>query len=47
MQPLDRNTAFLLTLPPLFWAGNAVLARMLVGEVPPLALSLLRWVGSR
>ena len=44
MQPLDRNTAFLLTLPPLFWAGNAVLARMLVGEVPPLALSLARWV---
>lgn len=44
MQPLDRNTAFLLTLPPLFWAGNAVLARLLVGEVPPLALSLLRWV---
>jgi drug/metabolite transporter (DMT)-like permease len=44
MQHLDRNTAFLLTLPPLFWAGNAVLARMLVGEVPPLALSLLRWV---
>jgi drug/metabolite transporter (DMT)-like permease len=44
MHHLDRNTAFLLTLPPLFWAGNAVLARMLVGEVPPLALSLLRWV---
>jgi drug/metabolite transporter (DMT)-like permease len=43
MQPLDRNTAFLLTLPPLFWAGNAVLARLLVGEVPPLALSLMRW----
>ncbi|MCU0938447.1 MAG: DMT family transporter [Burkholderiaceae bacterium] len=44
MHHLDRNTAFLLTLPPLFWAGNAVLARMLVGEVPPLALSLLRWL---
>jgi len=43
MSHLDRNTAFLLTLPPLFWAGNAVLARMLVGEMPPLALSLMRW----
>lgn len=43
MQPLDRSTAFLLTLPPLFWAGNAVLARMLVGDMPPLALSLIRW----
>jgi drug/metabolite transporter (DMT)-like permease len=41
---LDRNTALLLTLPPLFWAGNAVLARMLVGDVPPIALSLLRWL---
>lgn len=43
-QTLDRNTALLLTLPPLFWAGNAVLARMLVGDVPPIALSLLRWL---
>jgi drug/metabolite transporter (DMT)-like permease len=44
MAALDRNTAFLLTLPPLFWAGNAVLARMLVGEFPPLALSFVRWL---
>lgn len=41
---LDPATAALLTLPPLFWAGNAVAARLLVGEVPPLALSLARWV---
>lgn len=41
---LDARTAGLLTLPPLFWAGNAVAARMLVGEVPPIALSLARWV---
>lgn len=44
MSRLDANTALLLTLPPLFWAGNAVLARMLVGEFPPLALSLARWL---
>lgn len=44
MSSLDRNTAFLLTLPPLFWAGNAVFARMIVGEMPPMALSLARWV---
>lgn len=43
-QTLDRNTAFLLTLPPLFWAGNAVFARMIVGDMPPLALSLIRWL---
>lgn len=41
---LDARTAALLTLPPLFWAGNAVFARALVGEMPPLAMSLLRWV---
>ena len=40
---LDGRTAILLTLPPIFWAGNAVTARLLVGVVPPLALSLLRW----
>jgi drug/metabolite transporter (DMT)-like permease len=41
---IDRRTALWLTLPPLFWAGNAVVARALVGQFPPLALSLLRWV---
>jgi len=41
---LDPATAALLTAPPLFWAGNAVAARMLVGDVPPVALSLARWV---
>jgi len=41
---IDRRTAALLTLPPLFWAGNAVFARMLVGVFPPLALSLARWI---
>ncbi len=40
---IDANTAILLTLPPIFWAGNAVTARLLVGTVPPLALSFLRW----
>lgn len=44
MQTVDARTAVVLTLPPLFWAGNAVLARLLVGQVPPLALSLARWV---
>jgi drug/metabolite transporter (DMT)-like permease len=41
---LDPATAALLTLPPLFWAGNAVAARLLVGDVPPVALSLARWL---
>ncbi len=40
---LTVSTTALLVAPPLFWAGNAVLARALVGEFPPLALSFWRW----
>lgn len=43
MKRLDAPTTLLLIAPPLFWAGNAVLARALVGEFPPLALSFWRW----
>jgi drug/metabolite transporter (DMT)-like permease len=40
---LAPSTALLLVLPPLFWAGNAVVGRALVGHFPPLALSFWRW----
>ena len=40
---LSASTAVLLVAPPLFWAGNAVVARALVGDFPPLALSFARW----
>jgi drug/metabolite transporter (DMT)-like permease len=40
---MTPRIALLLTLPPLLWAGNAVVGRALVGTVPPLALSGLRW----
>lgn len=40
---LTPRIALFLTLPPLLWAGNAVVGRLLVGSVPPLALSGLRW----
>ncbi len=40
---LTPRTAFFLTLPPLLWAGNAVVGRLLVGTVPPMALSAIRW----
>lgn len=40
---LDARTAGLLLLPPVFWAGNALVGRALVGQFPPLALSFLRW----
>ena len=40
---ISASTAALLVAPPLFWAGNAVVARALVGDFPPLALSFARW----
>lgn len=33
----------LLTLAALFWAGSAVVARHIAGEVPPMALNFWRW----
>ena len=41
---LSPRTAALMTLPPLMWAGNAVVGRLLVGSVPPLTLNFLRWL---
>ena len=40
---LTPRLALLLTLPPLMWAGNAIVGRMMVGVVPPLTLNFLRW----
>jgi drug/metabolite transporter (DMT)-like permease len=44
MSRISARTALLLSLPPLLWAGNAVVGRMTVGSVPPLMLNFLRWV---
>ncbi len=41
---LSPATALLLTVPPLMWAGNAVVGRMVTELVPPMMLNLLRWV---
>lgn len=38
------STALLLTVPPLLWAGNAIVGRMVHTAVPPMTLNLLRWV---
>lgn len=43
-QRLTFSTAALLTVPPLLWAGNAVVGRMVTNLVPPVTLNLLRWV---
>jgi drug/metabolite transporter (DMT)-like permease len=34
---------FLMLLPGLFWAGNAIVARSLAGDVPPIGLVFWRW----
>jgi drug/metabolite transporter (DMT)-like permease len=40
---LSATTALLLTVPPLLWAGNAVVGRMVTSLVPPITLNFLRW----
>ncbi|QYF92954.1 DMT family transporter [Massilia sp. PAMC28688] len=40
---LTPATAALLTVPPLLWAGNAIVGRLVRDAVPPMALNLLRW----
>lgn len=42
-QRLSAATALFLTLPPLLWAGNAVVGRLVAPLVPPLTLNFLRW----
>mgnify|MGYP003575673043 CR=1 FL=1 len=42
-QTLNPRNAALLTLPPLLWAGNAVVGRMISPLVPPVTLNMLRW----
>ena len=44
MNRISPRTALLMTLPPVLWAGNAVVGRMMVGSVPPMTLNFLRWL---
>ena len=41
---LDLPTAGLLLLPPLVWAGNSVLGRVVADMVPPITLNFFRWL---
>ena len=36
----------LLSLTSLFWAGNTVLGRFIVGHIPPITFAFVRWVGA-
>lgn len=42
-QRLTPGTALLLTLPPLMWAGNAVMGRVVRELISPSTLNFLRW----
>lgn len=42
-QRLTPRTIFLLTLPPLLWAGNAIVGRLVHDMLPPVLLNFLRW----
>ena len=41
--PLSPRLIVLMTLPPLLWAGNAVVGRLAVGHVTPQTLNAWRW----
>ena len=41
---LTPRLTFLMTIPPLLWAGNAIVGRLMSGQVPPMTLNLLRWL---
>jgi drug/metabolite transporter (DMT)-like permease len=45
-EALTWQTAALLTIAPVLWAGNAIVGQMLSGMVPPIALNALRWWGA-
>jgi drug/metabolite transporter (DMT)-like permease len=40
---VEPRVAALLCVPPLLWAGNAVVGRLVVGHFPPQLLNALRW----
>lgn len=40
---LTPATILLLTAPPILWAGNAVVGRLMRDAVPPMTLNLMRW----
>jgi len=43
-QRLTPGTALLLTVPPLLWAGNAIVGRLVREIVSPMALNFIRWL---
>ncbi len=46
LQWLTHQPYLLLTLAPLFWSANVVVARAVTGSVPPIGLAFWRWLVS-
>lgn len=42
-QKITPSTALLLLVPPLLWAGNAVVGRVVNDLIPPITLNFFRW----
>jgi drug/metabolite transporter (DMT)-like permease len=40
----NARTLLYLVLPPMMWAGNAVVGHLLVHQLPPVAMNALRWL---
>jgi hypothetical protein len=43
---LNNQPYLLLSLTSLFWAGNVVIGRFAAGQIPPVTLSFIRWLGA-
>jgi len=44
MRAIKDEPRVLMLIPALFWAGNAIVARGMAGDTPPIALAFWRWV---
>lgn len=42
-QKLTASTIALLSIPPLLWAGNAIIGRLINQAIPPMTLNFVRW----
>lgn len=42
--PLNFITVLMLVIPPLLWAGNAIVGRMVSELIPPILFNFMRWV---
>ena len=41
---LTPRTAALLLIPPLLWAGNTIVGRLVHELIPPITLNFFRWI---